>query len=397
MWTSRVFRLFFMSQALSFVGDGLRSVILPLFVYSLTHSALSVGITYATQAIPLILTSIFGGYLADRSDRKRIMLVSDFGRFATLALLAILAATHALNIVDIYVAVFFLAVLTALFQSCQAPSLAHLLAGKHMTSAVSSLQGAEQTTRILTYTVAGVVTQVFGIVPALAINALAYFISQLYLLFMPGVGPERKMLNAADDESAGPRLLSGFNYVLRHPTLRLFAILSVGLNATGMMETVVTIPWLKQLHHASNAEVGGFFSALSIASIVGVALASRLSQYRFGTVFMILIIMHGLLFIPVVASSNFWVNLVFWCATDLTGAAAATQMISWRIRITPKDKVGRVIGAIRVLILIGSVPSAFLAGNLAQDSVSKVLVLVAVFYVVFGLVSIVPRMRAEAG
>ena len=70
VFSNRSFSLFYAGQALSFVGDGLRLIALPLFVYDLTHSALAVGVTYALELGPFALFSLVGGSLADRVDRS---------------------------------------------------------------------------------------------------------------------------------------------------------------------------------------------------------------------------------------------------------------------------------------------------------------------------------------
>ena len=89
VFRNRSFRLFFAGQAFGYVGDGLRLIAIPLLVYHLTGSALSTGITYALELGPFALFGLVGGSLADRLDRRTVMIVCDVVRFAVLAAFAI--------------------------------------------------------------------------------------------------------------------------------------------------------------------------------------------------------------------------------------------------------------------------------------------------------------------
>ena len=101
IFASRSFSLFYAGQALSYVGDGLRTLAIPLLVYHLTGSALSLGVTYGLEFLPFVLFGPVGGALADRLDRRRLMLLCDFVRFSVIAAFAIAyaAATGVVGIV----------------------------------------------------------------------------------------------------------------------------------------------------------------------------------------------------------------------------------------------------------------------------------------------------------
>src|SRR5580693_8136716 len=89
VFASRSFSLFFAGQALSYVGDGLRTIAIPLLVYHLTNSASALGVTYALELLPFAVFGLVGGSLADRIDRRRLMIGCDLVRFAVMALFAI--------------------------------------------------------------------------------------------------------------------------------------------------------------------------------------------------------------------------------------------------------------------------------------------------------------------
>ncbi len=86
----RDFRLLWLAQTTSLIGDRLVMVALALYVIDLTGSATDLGIVLAAQAVPMVGLLLIGGVWADRLPRHRLMVVTDLIRFALHALLAVL-------------------------------------------------------------------------------------------------------------------------------------------------------------------------------------------------------------------------------------------------------------------------------------------------------------------
>ena len=100
IFRSSEFRRYYAGQALSYLGDGLRTLVIPLLVFHLTASAVSLGLTFAFELLPFALFSLLGGSLADRLDRRKLMLGSDAVRFVIMALftLALVIFNFAWNV-----------------------------------------------------------------------------------------------------------------------------------------------------------------------------------------------------------------------------------------------------------------------------------------------------------
>jgi MFS family permease len=77
VFRSSEFCRYYAGQALSYLGDGLRTLVNPLLVFHLTGSAVSLGLTFAFELLPFALFSLLGGSLADRLDRRKLMLGAD--------------------------------------------------------------------------------------------------------------------------------------------------------------------------------------------------------------------------------------------------------------------------------------------------------------------------------
>lgn len=124
---SRAFRQYFLGQSLSLLGDGLRTLANPLFAYHLTHSALSTGASLACEVGPFSLFGLVGGSLADRLDRRKLMIACDFIRSAVMTGFAVAYALHALTMPMIYSGLVVISVAAAAFLSAQSSSIPYLV------------------------------------------------------------------------------------------------------------------------------------------------------------------------------------------------------------------------------------------------------------------------------
>ena len=95
---SRDFRLLWLSQTTSVIGDALVLVTVGLFVTQLTGNASDVGLVLTAYAAPLVLFVLLGGVVADRLPRQTVMIASDVVRGSLHGLLAVLIATHAVRV-----------------------------------------------------------------------------------------------------------------------------------------------------------------------------------------------------------------------------------------------------------------------------------------------------------
>ncbi|MBV8371893.1 MAG: MFS transporter, partial [Candidatus Eremiobacteraeota bacterium] len=123
IFASRAFRQYFVGQSLSLLGDGLRTLAVPLLAYHLTHSALSTGAAFICEIVPFSLFSLVGGSLADRLDRRKLMIGCDAIRFAVMAFFAIAYWLHVLTLPMIYSGLVVISICAAAFLGGQSSSI----------------------------------------------------------------------------------------------------------------------------------------------------------------------------------------------------------------------------------------------------------------------------------
>ncbi|TAM89246.1 MFS transporter [bacterium] len=366
VFASPSFRQYFAGQAFSYVGDGLRTLAVPLLVYHLTHSALSTSASFVCELGPFALFGLVGGSLADRVDRRRLMIACDLVRFLVMTAFAVVFAMGALTVPMLYAGLVVISICAAFFLGGQSSSIPYLLGKSQTTQATAALMAAESTSNMIAPMAGGALFGIFGPLPALAINAFTYLCSQASLALVPTLGP--------DDPHGLPSLrtvvhdiAAGFRFLLRDEAMRAVSLTSLLLNVFGIGGYSILIPFLKRDFGASDGGVGLFLGISACGAIVGSLLAGKLAtRWPFGRALTAAYAIDALFFVPVVLAHNVWLAAIFWTIGNGGAQFEATQIIGWRLRVTPDEMVGRVFGAVRLFVLCGMAPGVLVFGYLAD-------------------------------
>jgi MFS family permease len=361
---SSAFRRYYAGQALSYVGDGLRTLAIPLLVFHLTGSAVSLGVTFALELLPFALFSLVGGSLADRLDRRRLMLIADAVRFGIMTFFTVALWRGFLTLPLLYTGVVLLAICAAIFLGAQASSIPYLLGKDRAKSAVAALSATEQGVNLIAPPLGGAIFGLVGALPALAVNAATYLCSQLSIASVPTFGPDRPggFPPLAD---IGRDVRAGFRFVMRDPAMRTLTLNATLLNTVGIFGFVAMIPYLKREFGATDQIVGIAFGAFACGSLAGALVAGR-THWPFGSALTVAYVFDALAWLPTIWAQSIWlaVGSVTVCAAF--GAYEITSIVAWRMRVIPEDMIGRVFGVIRLLVLIGMFPGSLLGGVLTD-------------------------------
>jgi MFS family permease len=348
------------------VGDGLRTLAVPLLVYKLTGSALSTGISYVCEIAPFAVFGLIGGSLADRLDRRALMIGTDVVRCAIMALFALLFAAHELTVPMIYGGLVLLSICAAVFLGGQSSSIPFLLGRDRGTEAVAALNAAENTSNLVTPVLGGALFTLFGPLPALALNAATYLLSQFSLARIPTLGPETRsgipsVRHVIDDVKLG------FGVLFRDRGMRAQAMVSFALNVFGFGGYSILIPFLKRDFHATDQHVGIFLGISAAGAIAGSLFAGRFAtRWRFGHALCVAYVVDAVLFVPVVVTQNMWIAGIFWGIANACAQFEVAQIVGFRLRVTPEELVGRVFGAVRLFVLCGIAPGVVAFGFIAD-------------------------------
>ncbi|GCE04800.1 MFS transporter [Dictyobacter aurantiacus] len=178
----RNFALLWSGAFISMLGDWVLLIALPLFVYQRTGSAMATGAIVIVESVPGLLLSSIGGVFADRWDRRRIMILTDFLRALNLLQLLLLPLTNWFWLV--YTAAAIESVLSQFFNPASGALIPHVVSEDQLAAANGMNAFSGQITRLLGPTLAGTLFTLKGIQSVIIADCLSYVLSGIMSLLV---------------------------------------------------------------------------------------------------------------------------------------------------------------------------------------------------------------------
>jgi len=254
-----------------------------------------------------------------------------------------------------------------------------MIGQERSTKAVAALLAAEQTSNSIAPPLGAALLGLLGPVAVFAINASTYLASQLSLLWVPSLGPDKtdgfpNVARIAKD------ITVGFRFMLGDSCMRTITLMSLCLNTFGWIGMAAAVPFLKRDFGVSDQLVGVFYGIGNVACVVGSLYAGRMSdRWAFGRALTVAYILDGLVALPIPFTHSYWVVVLFAALANGVAQFEITQIVGWRLRVTPKEMVGRVFGAVRLVALGGIVPGAIVGGFVADHYGARLAMLISAF------------------
>jgi hypothetical protein len=259
-----VFGTVWFSQLISALGTGLTEFALGIDVYQRTGSTTKFAMVMVCAMLPVILMSPFSGALADRWDRRNVMLVSNA---ASAAVILVLLLVPGRPIGVIYAAVVALAVAGALRDPAYYASVSQMVPKHQLGRASGLVQTAENVGSVAPPFVAGVTLVVVGLDGLLLLDLVSYGIGILALLIVQFPKLDRSGAGAAGGQSLWRDTVVGWRYMMTYRgLLYMFLFGSFTSFCVGIAQVVVT-PLV--LSFASTATLGATYSAGALGILVG--------------------------------------------------------------------------------------------------------------------------------
>jgi MFS family permease len=366
------YRRYFLGQLISLSGTWMQTVAALWVILSLTGSGVAVGLTTALQFLPMLLIGAWGGLLADRIPKQRLLI-------ATQALMAIpavgLFAVTATGVVTpwmVFLAVFAMGSVNAIDNPTRQSFVIEMVGADRVVNAVSLNSVIVQAARIVGPAFAGILIATVGVVPCFAINALT-FVAMILALWR--MDPARLHAAPPAKHERGA-IRAGLRYVRGTPEL-LVPLALMALVGTLGFNFQVVLPLLAKFSFESGAMTyATLVSAMAVGSIVG----ALINGHR-GRTGPRLIAAGSLAFGVAALLAALMPTLAFEVpALMLLGAAsvtfAATINSTLQLAVTPEMR-GRVM-ALYSVVFLGSTPiGGPLAGWLAQSYDPRIALLLA--------------------
>jgi MFS family permease len=259
------YRLYYSGQSISLIGTWMQMTAQSWLVLTLTHSAAALGAIVALQTIPVLLLAPYGGVIADRVDKRRVMIALQCAMGIQALILGLLTVTGSVRVWEIGV----LAVVLGLNNAFENPSrqsfMLEMVGPEHLRNAVSLNSVLVNVARTIGPAVAGLLIASVGIGICFLVNAASFVAVVASLTVM-----DRAALNpTTPTPRARGQLREGLRYVRRTPEL---AVPLLMMAAVGCLtyEFQVSLPVMASRGLGVGARGFGFMTAaMGVGAVIG--------------------------------------------------------------------------------------------------------------------------------
>lgn len=390
------FRLFWVAIFLSQIALAMQTVTINWHLYELTNSAISLGLLGLAGFLPILIFSLLGGLLADRIERKKIMILAHL--FLTIGALVLTFLTVQKNVSSI--TLYLVVALSSLVSSFDLPArqalIPSLVPRDFLVHAVSLATLIRQISIIIGPPVAGFMIELYGIGSVYMLSTSLFFLSILPLLPLHVVHQVVKK----DVSFTVSSLLEGIRFVKNSPII--FSTMLLDFFATFFASATVLLPiFAKDVLGTGARGLGLLFAAPAIGSVVaGLAFSLIKHIEHQGRLLIFGVVLYGIATLGFGLSNSFYLSFFFLSLTGLGDMISAILRNTIRQLLTPDHLRGRMVSINMIFFTggpyLGEVEAGFLAALIgAPFSVA----IGGVFTIIFTLVvaKVVPSLRRYKG
>jgi MFS family permease len=359
----RNFRLFWTGQTVSLIGTWMQQVGQGWLALQLTNSAFLVGVVSAAGSFPVLLLSLYGGVLADRHNKLRIVIICQILLLIEAAMLWWFTWSGHINFPWLLAITTLGGLISAFEIPARQAMIVELVVREDLVEAIALNSGGFNLARIIGPSIAAVVLAKFGLAWCFGLNALSYFavLGNLVRIRLPEWVPVQNLVGPVE------QLKHGFNYIRESRAVSglmgVIAIYSIfGFQYLTMMPVIA-----RDVLHTGASGYGFLLTCVGVGALTGaLSLAGLGARIRRGRLFNATAYSFAgttILFALMRSVSMAAVILVFLGLTMLINGALANGMLQ---AVVPDELRGRVM-ATYVFVYVGFTPiGSFIAGALSN-------------------------------
>jgi MFS family permease len=368
--TYRDFRVIWSGAFLSSIGTWMQKIAQSWLVWTLTGSPFYLGLDAFLGELPILLFTLIGGVVADRLDRRRILLVSQCVQMASALTLAALVYSQAVHIWHILA----LSFMTGSAQAFGGPAYQSLLPSlvrrDDVPNAIALNSIQFNLARMLGPPLAGVALAELGSAACFGLNALSFLFVIVALLSMRIV-----FVAPVERKAMLTEMRGGLSYVRREPALMILTGLAFGGAMLGSPVMTLMPVFAQQVFHAG---VGGYARMMTCSgagAVLGALTVAWLGRFpRMDRVALGVQITLGVLLVAFASSRVLWLSYVLIFLTSIVLMMGFSLLMSLVQLAAPNELRGRVV-SIYMMAFRGGMPLGSLAAGYVANLTSAPLTL----------------------
>jgi MFS family permease len=360
---NRDFRVVLVGQGVSSFGDAVTFTALPLLVLALTGSGLQMGIVGVLQTLPHLIVGMLAGAVADRADRRRMMLLADFGRAILTACIPLSALLGIPTMAVVVVVAAPISVLGTIFLAAYTAATPALVGRSQIGTAMAVFEAVYSLGFIVGPVLAGILVAAIGPAQTIGIDAVSFVVSAAALTFV------RRPLVAPTDRPPTHILAEvreGIAYVATHQMLRPLLGFWTSVSIAGAPLVPVLTFLITRDRGMPASSLGLILAVFGVGTVVGSLLTARLIRGRAGNLMLAANFIRGGLLVALALGPGLELILALGFMAGLADSLVLVTYISVRAAASPDELIGRVGSTMRT-ISVGFQPLGMIAGGAILD------------------------------
>ena len=368
---NRSFRMVWLGETVSMLGDQFYLVALPWLALALTGSSLALGLVLMAAAIPRAALMLVGGALSDRFDPRRIMIASSLARAVLVGILGLLVWTDAVQLWHLYLLGAGFGAADAFFQPAALALVPRLVPQEKLEASNALVMGSMAVTGMIGPALAGVAIAATGTALGFGIDAVTFLFAVVTLMLVRRPPQVTAASSERGESGTLGSILAGLRYASADAQIRtvLMAVTAINLAVVGPF--FVGLPVLVESFDSGPLAYGIVLSAFGGAALAGAIAAGTLGA-RARMSFVIPTTAAGLAFgmILIGLAPNAWATAL--AAIPLGAGVGVLQVsgMAWLQRRSEPAYLGRVMSLVMFAVM-GLTPLSYaIAGAVAESGLT---------------------------
>ncbi|MBL4934195.1 MFS transporter [Clostridium sp. YIM B02515] len=370
--------LYSIGNIISVFGTCIFSFALDLYVLKITGSSLSFAISLILGTVPMIIVNPLAGVIADKFDKKKLVILMDLLNGAVLIIVYLLSIVNGLRLAMIYISILLLTIFTTIFSVTMETAKPNIVSEKMLLNINSVSKLINSISSILGPVIGGLVFAIFDIRTFIIVNSISFIFSAACEFFMDFRFNGRSYDH--DKQPGRVNLLGdikeGFNYICSNENIKSLFIMLISLNFFLGFSVTVPLPYIiNSVLKLNSRSFGIIQGAFPVGMIIGALCVKKISEKTSYTrllkkLSVILSLSMLLIGLPILFSNLQFLSsvyMVYYCMVMVVFGFAIALIdipISYLMQITiPENFRGRVM-SIGISIVKTLLPAALLLSGI---------------------------------
>lgn len=347
----RNYRILYGASVLTNIGTWAQRIAQDWLVLELTNNnGAYLGIVTALQFLPVMLLSMQGGVLADKVDKRKALIITNFGSGITALILGALVVGKVATIDHVYILAILLGIFSAIDAPIRSSFIVEVVGHKDLTNAMGLNSANFHFGRLIGPAISGFLIAAFGTGPSFLINGFSFLVVTFSFMAL-----RSSELHIEEKSSSDGTLKEAFNYLKKRPDLQIIMITVFFASNFGLNMQIFNALMATKEFHKGAASYGVLGTLVGLGTLTGALIAARKDRTK------------NTKFVPL-AAINFgiWITCLSIAPTftiyalilPISGISAITTMISANTFVQANSDIairGRIMG-IYMFIFMGGTP-----------------------------------------